>query len=197
MLNIITVCTGNICRSPLAELVLRARLGGLNAQVTSAGTRAQAGAPVTPETARLAAANGSTLEQIASHTASLLTEPRLRNVDLALAMSREHRRAIVELSPSLTRRTFTVRELSRLVDGLDDSVLLEAASAASDSGSRLAAMVMVVASRRGTTIPPSSPEADDVIDPYRRSERVYDVSAAQIFEALPAVERLARLALSG
>ena len=51
--RILIVCTGNICRSPLAEQLLRQNLtaAGIDAVVTSAGTRAMTGSAMTPEAA--------------------------------------------------------------------------------------------------------------------------------------------------
>ncbi len=43
--KILTVCTGNICRSPLAEGLLRKVLRGLPVEVSSAGTGALVGVP--------------------------------------------------------------------------------------------------------------------------------------------------------
>src|SRR5690606_12746543 len=47
--NILTVCTGNICRSPLAEAVLASRLADLDLRVHSAGTQALVGHGMPPE----------------------------------------------------------------------------------------------------------------------------------------------------
>lgn len=195
MLNIIAVCTGNICRSPLAEHLLTARLADLDVRVFSAGTRARSGMGVTTETAQIALAYGGSPHEIADHRARFLTEDLLQSADLALAMAREHRRQIVEMTPSFSRKTFTVRELARLVSGIPDAELLSAAdgdSESSDPTERLAAMLRVVAGRRGT-LAPAGAEDDDVIDPYRRSSRTYEVSASQLTAALPPVERLVRL----
>ena len=60
-LNILIVCTGNICRSPLAEKLLQSRLtaAGIPAIVTSAGTRAMVDHPMTDEATFLATQYGS------------------------------------------------------------------------------------------------------------------------------------------
>ena len=112
MLELLTVCTGNICRSPLAEALLRERLAPLDVRVSSAGTRALVGYGMTPEAAQLAADYG--VPEVAAHRARFLTEGLLETPDLILAMSREHRRAIVDLAPRRLRSTFTLREFARL-----------------------------------------------------------------------------------
>ena len=48
MIEVLTVCTGNVCRSPLAEALLRERLAPLDIRVRSAGTRALIGSAMTP-----------------------------------------------------------------------------------------------------------------------------------------------------
>ena len=198
MLNIIAVCTGNICRSPLAEILLESHLADLDVCLSSAGTRARDGMEVTRETAGIALSLGAPKARIERHRARFLTKDVLGSADLGLALSREHRRQIVEMDPTFMRKTFTVRELARLLDDISNEELLGAAASAADTSapnSRFSAMLRVVASRRGTVIPPAA-EDDDVIDPYRRSPRTYELSAAQLTAALPAVERLARLAFA-
>jgi len=196
LLGILAVCTGNVCRSPLAEQLLIDRLAGFDVSVTSAGTRARDGASMTPETAGIAVSRGCIPERVASHRAQLLTPEHLRAANLALAMTREHRREIVEMDPSLVRRTFTFRELSRLLGGVSDDQLRDGSRPGvgqSTPEGRLSAMLAFAASRRGV-VSPVLPEDDDVVDPYRRSARTYALSAGQISEALPTVQRLVHLA---
>ena len=126
--------------------------------------------------------------------------------DLVLAMTRDHRREIVELDPSRVRMAFTVRELARLAADVSDDELRAAASAVAGSGSavsadaearaRFAAALAVVAGRRGLVLPPASPDDDDVIDPYGRSTATYERSADEMAPGLAAVERIVRVALS-
>lgn len=194
MLKILTVCTANICRSPLAENVLRSRLDFGDVEVTSAGTRAREGVGMDPSSARLAVAHGADAERVTRHTARSITAPELRGTHLALAMSREHRRALVETDPALTGRAFTLRELHRLLLEVDDEDLHAAGGAAGDPPARLAGMLALAHSRRGIALPPASPDQDDVIDPFGRSATTYERSATEVLDALPAVERLIRLA---
>ena len=100
MIEIATICTGNICRSPLAALLLQTRLAGRDVRVTSAGTRGMADHPMTPEAQQLALARGVGAADAAAHRARFLTEQHLGSADLVLAMAREHRRAVAELVPA-------------------------------------------------------------------------------------------------
>jgi len=197
MLNILVVCTGNICRSPLVERLLMNHLVDSPVRVASAGTRARAGAPMTPEATLMALQNGCNPEGVARHTATLLDDSALSWADWTIALDRSHRRQVVEMQPGLMSRAFTLRELARLVEGVSDDTLLEVARRSGDAsaGSRAAEMLTFAATRRGLVEPPASPEDDDVVDPYRRSMTTYERSTSQILSALPAAERVARLAL--
>ena len=185
LFTVLTVCTGNICRSPAVERLLAARLGA-DSQVlaTSAGTRAVVGAPVSGPMVPLMRAAGASVEDF---VARQLTRGIVRDADLILALTRRHRRTVVDLHPAAVRRTFTLRELARLAGTVDPDELPPGSPA-----ERLAALVPLAAAERGRH-PHRPGEDDDVIDPYRRSGAVY----ADVFDTIqPAVELLARLARS-
>lgn len=197
MPEILTVCTGNICRSPLAEVLLRTRLAPLGVQVASAGTHGLDGYGMTPEAQRLAADLGVGAELASAHRARYLTGAELGTPDLILAMSREHRRRIVELEPSRLRSAFTVREFARLAaDTPDDDIVADAAVAGPEASTRLRAAVAAVAAMRGMSAPPADPADDDVIDPYRRPWETYQLSAQQLVPAVDQVVRVVTLALT-
>lgn len=197
MLKILTVCTGNICRSPLAAQLLTARLHDLDVVALSAGTRARGGEPMTPEAAQLAADRGIPADTAAAHRARYLQPAHLREPVLLLAMAREHRRAIVEADPTRLRSTFTIREFARLAaDVTDDEIRAAAHAAGDDPASRVAAALDVVGGRRGLTLPPADPDDDDVIDPFGRSAATYERSAAQLIPAVDAVTRVFHASLT-
>lgn len=193
-----TVCTGNICRSPVAAHVLRSRLSSLDVRADSAGTRAREGVPITREAIETGVGLGAVADELARHRARRLTATDLEGVDLTLTMAREHRREVVELVPAHVRRCFTAREFARLTEEMSDAELLEAASDAVDGArSRLAGALSAVNARRGLLLPPPTPQHDDVVDPYRRPRAVYEQSARELEPALRAVERVIRLVTSG
>jgi len=193
-LTILTVCTGNICRSPLAEVLLRAELEPLGVRVHSAGTHALVGHGMPEPALELAAQEGADPEVAAAHQARYLVEPLLADADLILTMAREHRSHVVKMMPNRLRRTFTVREFARLASTLSSEDARAAADAAGGSThDRFAAVLRAVNDQRGLT--PSSGDDDDVIDPYRRSRETYARSAAELTPALVEVERIVRDAL--
>ena len=193
--RIMTVCTGNICRSPLAQLLLATRLSDLGVAVDSAGVRGLNAAPMTPEAIDLAVEYGVAEDAADAHRSRYLTEPMLVAPDLILAMTRDHRRAIAELAPSRLRATVTVREFARLAGDVSDEEL--AAVGGETAGERLRAASALVAGRRGLVAAASDPADDDVIDPYRRDWDVYLASARQLVPALDQVERVVRLSTAG
>ena len=185
--SILTVCTGNICRSPLAEQLLRTGLiDWQEVTVSSAGTGALVGEPMTDQAQALSRRYGG--DKPENHVARALALEQLREAGLVLALSLEHRRAIVEMLPRGARHTFTLREFARLLVGITDEDLEDVAALdGSDRAGRLAALVEVAASRRGLVEPPDSPEDDNVVDPYRQTDEVYQLSADQIVPAVNTV----------
>ena len=187
--SILTVCSGNICRSPLAEQLLRVGLASLpQVQLASAGTIGLTGPGLPAQAADLSRHFGG---DPSAHVAQELTVDHVQNADLVFAMSREHRRAIVELVPRAIRYTFTIREFARLVADLTDDDLDEAAALPLDDlVGRLSTLIGLAASQRGAVAPLVSADDDDVVDPYRRSDEVYVESAQQLVPATNAVTAL-------
>ncbi|WP_210481929.1 low molecular weight phosphatase family protein [Naasia sp. SYSU D00948] len=183
--SILTVCSGNLCRSPLAEQLLRARLADVpGVVVASAGTVARDGDAMTPQAQALSRRFGG---DPSAHAARYLVEPHVAQAGLVLAMAREHRAQAVTLHPRASRRTFSLREFARLTHGLtaDDLARIDALPG---PAARLAALVDAVAAKRGFVEMPEDPADDDIVDPYRRSDATYERSAQQL---VPAVERAA------
>ncbi|WP_182111837.1 low molecular weight phosphatase family protein [Actinotalea sp. JY-7876] len=180
--SILTVCTGNICRSPAVERLLAAGLGpDSGVSVTSAGTHAMVGYPVSEPMVPLLTTAGGTADGFAARQ---LTERLARDADLVLALTRAHRSAVVEAAPATVRRAFTLLEFARLAAAVDPAQL-----PAGTPAERLAALVPLATAQRGRT--PVAPDADDVVDPYRRGDAVY----AQVFDVMaPAVATIVAIA---
>src|SRR5437764_10905450 len=94
--HVLFVCTGNICRSPLAAALLERALKerGIDVTVTSAGTGAWDGAPASEGAYLVGLERGLDLS---SHRARLLTRELVENADLILTMARHHRARVDEL----------------------------------------------------------------------------------------------------
>jgi protein-tyrosine phosphatase len=113
--TILLVCTGNICRSPMAEGFLRRQLadrGVEGVEVMSAGVSGWEGSPATGEAV---AALREMEVDISEHRARRLTSRLVNAADLVVGMAEEHRDAVGRVVPSAASRTFTLKELVRLL----------------------------------------------------------------------------------
>lgn len=171
--RILTVCTGNICRSPAAERLLQLQLGG-SVEVVSAGTGALVGEPISDPMVPLLARAGA---DTGGFSARMLSEADVRSADLVLALTLEHRSRAVIAWPGALRRAFTLRELSRLAEQVGAQALPRG-----DVAERLRALVPLALRARGIVRVP--PEEDDVPDPYRRSDAHYAASFDAIHDAV-------------
>jgi protein-tyrosine phosphatase len=83
--------------------------------VSSAGTAGWEGSPATPESVAAAAERGT---DISDHLARRLTTDMIEEADLVVGLSAEHREAVVRLVPGSGYKTFTLKELGRLLEAL-------------------------------------------------------------------------------
>ena len=83
--RILVVCTGNICRSPIAEGLLKLRLP--DKIIFSAGTMAMVGDGADQKSIEVSAAQGL---DISAHRAQQLTQPMLQAADLVLTLDGSH-----------------------------------------------------------------------------------------------------------
>ncbi len=110
--RVLFVCTGNTCRSPLAEAALRRRLGDLGGRVAiaSAGTAAFDGAPASAPSRQVARAAGLDLE---SHASRRLDGEALAGVDLVLLMDPRDRALVRSLDPGAADLTHGLADFGR------------------------------------------------------------------------------------
>lgn len=119
MASILLVCTGNVCRSPIAEGflrdALRRRFGDRAPEVASAGTAGWEGSAAMPEAVAAARERGT---DVSGHRARRLLAGHVEDADLVIAMAGDHRDRIVAAKPAAAGRTFTLKELVRLLERL-------------------------------------------------------------------------------
>lgn len=104
--NILVICVGNICRSPMAEYLLRAKLAHQPAKwVTSAGIGALVGKPADETAQAILAEQGI---DASGHRARQVTADMLTDADLILAMEEKHLKKLYQLAPQIRGRAFLV-----------------------------------------------------------------------------------------
>lgn len=182
--SVVFVCTGNVCRSPAAERLLRHHLAGLSmegVEVASAGTAALAGEPVSAPMAELIR---SARADPSGFVARQLTPSQLRQADLVVAMTSAHRTAAVRMAPASVQYAYTLAQLGAMLSHVDPPEVTERAQSR-DAGARLAAAVSLGRQHRALGVDP----ADDIVDPYGRPAAVYAKSFQQIVDGLAPVVR--------
>ncbi|KZX21429.1 hypothetical protein [Rathayibacter tanaceti] len=186
--TVLSVCTGNICRSPMSEQLLRASLaeatspeGGPLFAFTSAGVRTRDGVPMDPMSARFSVVHGG---DPSAHRSSVLNETLVGGADLLLTMTREHLVDASRSFPSLLLRGFTLLEFARVLPFVLREVPLPVIE---DPAARLRAVVRLAAAHRGRA--PRGDGGDDIDDPIGRSEATHERVAAQIAAAVADVSR--------
>ncbi|SEC32377.1 low molecular weight protein arginine phosphatase [Paenibacillus sp. GP183] len=119
MVRILFVCTGNTCRSPLAEGMLRHMLQGekLEAEVRSAGVSAANGSSISRNSEAVLQEKGIGDKL----TSSALNEPDVEWADVILTMTMAHKGIVIQRHPQALEKTFTLKEFVE-----DDPAILEA-----------------------------------------------------------------------
>lgn len=100
--RILTVCTANICRSPVAQAFLDSRMRGKDVQVHSAGTLALSGNSADAVMQSLMAQRGH--GALAGHRSQALMPSLIAKYDLLLCMEQSHADWIIERAPVATAK---------------------------------------------------------------------------------------------
>jgi protein-tyrosine-phosphatase len=114
MMKILFVCTGNLCRSPMAEAMLRHELqarGHPEIEVASAGTWATDGYGATADAIEVLSTRGINLRM---HISQQLIAHDVVTADLVVAMTSVHVREISELVPQADHKVRLLKELAEL-----------------------------------------------------------------------------------
>lgn len=161
---VLAVCTANICRSPMMEILLRDQLDRERFEVASAGVSGLIGQPMDAMSEMELMRHGLSAATFRSHP---VDEYLVGAANLILTATAGHRQRILEDEPRALRRSFTLREFATLCDLVDDEALT-------------APQLVAAAAARRQGLKGSM----DVKDPYRRPPRVHRETANQIAEAV-------------
>jgi protein-tyrosine phosphatase len=170
-LQVLFVCTGNICRSPTAERIAalfnRDQFQIPDFVVSSAGTRAVIGGPIHRNAATVLRGLGAETTDFAARQ---LTPRIASSSDLIIAMTGAHRDIVLETAPRQLRKTFTLTEAARL------------ATIGADTIADLAALRPHLVAN----------DIADIPDPIGHRPEVFAAVGAQIAELLPPILELCR-----
>lgn len=115
MQRILFVCTGNTCRSPMAEALFRSKVAGTPLEVRSAGVAAYNGQPASEYAHQVLEERSITY----SHQAQRVTDELISWADLILTMTGSHKSVIANYFPSALEKVYTLREYIG-VEGTED-----------------------------------------------------------------------------
>jgi len=117
-IQILFVCSGNTCRSPMAEGFCRQILmDGSKYRVISAGTSATNGERATPEAIAALLSKGIDISQ---HSSQILTADLIRESSFIFVMGERHRQKVLELCPEASGKCFLLAENSDIADPFEE-----------------------------------------------------------------------------
>ena len=171
-MKVLFVCTGNICRSPMGELMFPLFFHDTSIIADSAGTHGLINSPIDPSSATLMARDGIDASQFRSKR---LTPQIALSNDLILCFTEHQRKKIVTLAPRVRTRTYLLNDFANLCKYFEQNNLLK-----SDTIEDRMNEVMYNSSMVRHMVP----TATDIEDPYRKDFQAFQTAHDQIGYAI-------------
>lgn len=171
-MHIMFVCTGNICRSPMGELLLARYLANTTVRVSSAGTRGLPMHQIDPSSARLMDSVGINSSGFRSRR---LTRQMAEEADLILCFEASQRKDIVTLAPAAVRYTFLLNDFANMCEYCAKNGLVKGLTIQERLQSVIDASSM---------IRPMLPAPDDIEDPHGKEFAKFRKAADQTNQAI-------------
>jgi protein-tyrosine phosphatase len=103
--NLLVICVGNICRSPMAEALFRQRLTAPGVQVSSAGIHAMLSSPMDPLAQEVLKSHEVPAHR---HRARQVERQMLHEAELILLMEHNQLQSVLNLAPEVRGKTFLI-----------------------------------------------------------------------------------------
>jgi len=175
--HVMFVCTGNICRSPMAEHIARSWVNDANLDVVTSSAGLALDGDGATDHARAVMRDRSI--DMSLHRARKMNPDLVGAADLILGMTSRHAREAIIIDFENAHRVYTLREFARLVERHGPRpVDLD-----------LEQYLLSLASHRPTARVGAAGQDDDIEDPYGRRRKRYIKAAREIEEALVIVMR--------